>query len=99
MDLHLYDCFTLFKVKLELGIEMLKIFKSHEAETTLLDDFNFYDEREKSLLERKAKQRASSNANPPAATLATESISQLSDNLADTLRLEGTKNHSKAELE
>lgn len=77
---------------------MLKIFKTHDADTSLLDDFNFYDEREKTLLERKAKQRASSTGNT-AATLAPESINQLSDNLADTLRLDGVKNLLKKDLE
>ncbi|XP_011093933.1 YTH domain-containing family protein 2 isoform X1 [Sesamum indicum] len=86
------------EVKLEQGIEMLRIFKNHDADTSLLDDFNFYDEREKTLLERKAKQRASSTGNT-AATLATESINQLSDNLAETLRLGGGKNLSKMEPE
>ncbi|KAI3443479.1 hypothetical protein Pfo_000144 [Paulownia fortunei] len=86
------------EVKLEQGIEMLNIFKNHDAETSLLDDFNFYDEREKTLLERKAKQRVSSTGNT-AATLATESINQLSDNMADTLRLDGGKNLSKKDLE
>ncbi|KAL8492684.1 hypothetical protein ACS0TY_024032 [Phlomoides rotata] len=87
------------EVKLEHGIEMLKIFKNHDADTSLLDDFNFYDEREKTLLERKAKHRATSTGNT-AAGLATESINQLSDNLADTLRLDGgIKNISKKDLE
>lgn len=78
---------------------MLKIFKNHDADTSLLDDFNFYDEREKTLLERKAKHRASTTGNT-AAGLATESINQLSDNLADTLRLDGgIKSISKKDLE
>lgn len=84
----------LFQVKLEQGVEMLQIFKNHEAETSLLDDFNFYDEREKTLLERKSKQRASATGNA-APTHAAESINQLSNNLADTLHLDGTKNVSK----
>ncbi|KAK6147492.1 hypothetical protein DH2020_018404 [Rehmannia glutinosa] len=88
-----------FQVKLELGIEMLKIFKNHDPDTSLLDDFNFYDEREKASLERKAKQRASSTGNTTTATLATESINQLSDNLADTLRLDVDINLSKKDLE
>ncbi|KAI3447276.1 hypothetical protein Pfo_003941 [Paulownia fortunei] len=85
------------EVKLEQGIEILKIFKSHDAETSLLDDFNFYDEREKSLMERKAKQRASTTGNTTA-TVATESINQLSGNLADTLHLDGGKNLCKSDL-
>ena len=34
---------------------MLKIFKSHEDEASILDDFDFYEEREKALLENKAR--------------------------------------------
>ncbi|KAL2533339.1 evolutionarily conserved C-terminal region 5 [Abeliophyllum distichum] len=86
------------EVKLEQGLEFLKIFKNHDADTSLLDDFNFYDEREKSLLERKTKQRASSTENT-AATLAVESINQLSNNLANALGLDGGKNVSHTELE
>ncbi|KAL3644278.1 hypothetical protein CASFOL_012210 [Castilleja foliolosa] len=76
------------EVKLEQGVEMLKIFKNHDPDTSLLDDFNFYDEREKTVVERKAKNRATSTENT-VATVATESINQMSDNLADTLRLDG----------
>ncbi|XP_073033927.1 YTH domain-containing protein ECT4-like isoform X1 [Primulina eburnea] len=82
------------EVKLEQGIEMIKIFKNYDAETSLLDDFNFYDEREKFLLERKAKQRAISTGNT-STSLSPELINQLSDNLADSLHLDGAKNLSK----
>lgn len=74
---------------------MLTIFKNHDAETSLLDDFNFYDEREKALLERKAKQRATSAGN----ATATDSINQLSDNLADALHLDGVKTLSNKNME
>ncbi|KAI4973301.1 hypothetical protein ZWY2020_029009 [Hordeum vulgare] len=43
------------EVKLEQGLEMLKIFKDHEEDTSILDDFEFYEEREKALLENKAR--------------------------------------------
>ncbi|KAG5564832.1 hypothetical protein RHGRI_000884 [Rhododendron griersonianum] len=74
------------EVKLEQGIEMLKIFKDHEAETSILDDFNFYDEREKALQERKARQQASSSIKKEED--ADASIKQLSENLAGALQLE-----------
>ncbi|XP_010545469.1 PREDICTED: uncharacterized protein LOC104817829 isoform X2 [Tarenaya hassleriana] len=41
------------EVKLEQGIEMLRIFKEYEVQTSILDDFGYYDEREKSAEERK----------------------------------------------
>ncbi|KAF2612776.1 hypothetical protein F2Q70_00007855 [Brassica cretica] len=34
------------EVKLHQGIEMLRIFKEYEAHTSILDDFDYYDERE-----------------------------------------------------
>lgn len=77
---------------------MLMIFKNHDADTSLLDDFNFYDEREKALLERKAKQRATPTGNTTA-TLATDSINKLSDNLADALQLDGVKSLSTKDVE
>eukprot|EP00249_Psilotum_nudum_P022350 c28481_g2_i2 orf=110-2164(+) len=43
------------QVKLEQGIEMLKIFKSFPLRTSLLDDFPFYDDRQRFLEERKLK--------------------------------------------
>ncbi|KQJ99325.1 uncharacterized protein LOC100846631 isoform X2 [Brachypodium distachyon] len=43
------------EVKLERGLEMLKIFKDHEDDASILDDFDFYEEREKALLENKAR--------------------------------------------
>ncbi|XP_013615893.1 PREDICTED: uncharacterized protein LOC106322432 isoform X1 [Brassica oleracea var. oleracea] len=35
------------EVKLRQGIEMLRIFKEYEAHTSILDDFSYYDERER----------------------------------------------------
>ncbi|KAG8376308.1 hypothetical protein BUALT_Bualt09G0049800 [Buddleja alternifolia] len=87
------------EVKLEQGIEMLKIFKDYDANTSLLDDFNFYDDREKSSLERKTKQQAVSSTESTGTTLATESINQLAENLADTLHLDSGENASKTGLE
>ncbi|KAK8500284.1 hypothetical protein V6N12_068774 [Hibiscus sabdariffa] len=46
------------EVKLEQGIEMLSIFKSYETDTSILDDFDFYEERQKAMQERKARQQA-----------------------------------------
>lgn len=43
------------EVKLEQGMEMLKIFKNHDDDASILDDFEFYEEREKALQENKAR--------------------------------------------
>ncbi|XVF86265.1 hypothetical protein PTKIN_Ptkin18bG0026700 [Pterospermum kingtungense] len=47
------------EVKLEQGIEMLNIFRSYETDMSILDDFDFYEERQKAMQERKARQQAS----------------------------------------
>ncbi|XP_016438020.2 YTH domain-containing protein ECT4-like isoform X2 [Nicotiana tabacum] len=78
------------EVKLSEGLEMLKIFKNYEADTSILDDFTYYDEREKSLLEKKSKQRTLQPGSA-AVTTAADTISQLADSLAGTLNLEGNK--------
>ncbi|KAJ4773344.1 evolutionarily conserved C-terminal region 5 [Rhynchospora pubera] len=44
------------EVKLEQGIEMLTIFKNHEADTHLLEDFEYYEKREKLMQENRAHQ-------------------------------------------
>lgn len=87
-----------FQVKLEEGIEMLKIFKDYDARTSILDDFDFYDERERALKERKARQQACSTADIPD-SLADESVNQLSDSLAQALKLEVSSNKEVAATE
>ncbi|WOG90994.1 hypothetical protein DCAR_0310242 [Daucus carota subsp. sativus] len=76
------------EVKLEQGLAMLKIFKEHEADTSMLDDFVYYDEKERSLQEKRAKQ--SSPGKIPDA-----SITQLSENLAGTLHLKVIEDKQK----
>lgn len=76
------------QVKLEQGLAMLKIFKEHEADTSMLDDFVYYDEKERSLQEKRAKQ--SSPGKIPDA-----SITQLSENLAGTLHLKVIEDKQK----
>jgi hypothetical protein len=39
---------------------MLTIFKSHEAGITILEDFDFYEQREKALQENRRQQQAAS---------------------------------------
>lgn len=36
---------------------MIKIFKEHSSKTCILDDFGFYEDREKMIQEKKAKQQ------------------------------------------
>ncbi|CAK7357123.1 unnamed protein product [Dovyalis caffra] len=46
------------EIELKQGLEMLNIFKSYSAKTSLLDDFNFYENREKSLNTKKSNKPA-----------------------------------------
>ena len=64
---------------------MLKIFKEHDSEMSILDDFRFYDEREKCLQEKKLKmEQAKNNVDDGSSS----SVNELSDRVADSLQLE-----------
>ncbi|XVF31233.1 hypothetical protein REPUB_Repub16aG0127800 [Reevesia pubescens] len=43
------------EVNFEKGIQILKIFKDHSSKTCILDDFEFYEARQKTIQEKKAK--------------------------------------------
>ncbi|XWS58268.1 hypothetical protein CRYUN_Cryun08bG0019300 [Craigia yunnanensis] len=43
------------EVNFEQGIQILKIFKDHSSKTSILDDFEFYEARQKIIQEKKAK--------------------------------------------
>nr|GME08728.1 YTH domain-containing family protein 2-like isoform X1 [Ipomoea batatas] len=45
------------EVSFEHGIDVLKILKGHSSKTSILDDFEFYEGRQKIMQEKKAKQR------------------------------------------
>ncbi|GKB96572.1 YTH domain-containing protein [Tanacetum coccineum] len=45
------------EVKLEHGLQVIKIFKDHSSKQCILDDFEFYEERQKRIQEKKAKQQ------------------------------------------
>ncbi|XP_042517804.1 YTH domain-containing protein ECT4-like [Macadamia integrifolia] len=45
------------EVKFEQGLQMLKIFKDHSSKTCILDDFGFYEARQKTMQEKRAKQQ------------------------------------------
>ncbi|GAA0186318.1 RNA metabolism protein [Lithospermum erythrorhizon] len=45
------------EVRLEQGLEILKIYKSYSSQTCILDDFDFYEGRQKVMQEKKSRQR------------------------------------------
>ncbi|GMJ11796.1 evolutionarily conserved C-terminal region 2 [Hibiscus trionum] len=47
------------EVNFEQGVQILKIFKDHSSKTCILDDFEFYETREKIIQEKKAKHQLS----------------------------------------
>ncbi|XP_065874464.1 YTH domain-containing protein ECT3-like [Euphorbia lathyris] len=53
------------EVELDHGVEMLKIFKNYENHSSILDDFLFYEERQKAMQARKSRQQATLTVQPP----------------------------------
>jgi hypothetical protein len=45
------------QVHLEQGLQMLKIFKEHVSKTSILDDFVFYESRQKLMQSKRVKQQ------------------------------------------
>ncbi|KAK1429044.1 hypothetical protein QVD17_11243 [Tagetes erecta] len=50
------------EVKLEQGLQMIKVFKDHSSKQCILDDFEFYEERQKRIQEKKAKNQLQKQA-------------------------------------
>lgn len=86
----------ILQVKLEQGIEMLNIFKNYENDMSILDDFEFYEERQKAMQERKARQQANlisvgvvgENDSRNAVTFSGDFIKQMSKSFAQVVRLD-----------
>ncbi|KAB1213106.1 YTH domain-containing family protein 2 [Morella rubra] len=94
------------EVKLEQGIEMLNIFKNHETYMSILDDFDFYEEGQKAMEERKARQQASvmavgvagEHGHRNTVTLPGDFIKQMSKSFAQVFHMdEGGKEVTLAE--
>ncbi|KAI3898278.1 hypothetical protein MKW92_017785, partial [Papaver armeniacum] len=101
------------EVKLEQGLEMLGILKNYETDLSILDDFDFYEERQKAMQERKAKQQQQqqqggsslNNQTHPvvggnehrSAVITSEYLKQLPKSFAQVVRLEESTNNHKEE--
>ncbi|KAF9663032.1 hypothetical protein SADUNF_Sadunf18G0116000 [Salix dunnii] len=86
------------EVKLEQGIEMLKIFKDYDAPTSIIDDFEFYDQSERASNERKAKQQPSLKVHGPG-FFADDTTSQMSDSFVQSLQLDDVNKELAAKEE
>lgn len=49
--------YVFLQVKFDKGVQVVKIFKEHSSKTSILDDFGFYESREKTTQERKHKEQ------------------------------------------
>ncbi|XP_061361358.1 YTH domain-containing protein ECT4 isoform X3 [Gastrolobium bilobum] len=88
------------EVKLQQGIEMLTIFKNYETDVSILDDFDFYEDRQKVMQERKARQQSSMIAvglvgeseHRSSANVSGDFIKQISKSFAQVVRLDENSN-------
>ncbi|AQL00425.1 hypothetical protein ZEAMMB73_Zm00001d012730 [Zea mays] len=72
---------------------MLTIFKSHEAETTIVEDFDFYEHREKALQENRRQQHAASTDTQKLVDIkAQDVVADISDAFAKAVQLKNTEN-------
>ncbi|KAF9616627.1 hypothetical protein IFM89_030796 [Coptis chinensis] len=93
------------EVKLEQGLEMLNIFKNYETNLSILDDFDYYEERQKAMQERKARQQVTLMAAPVVGgneyhspvTLTNEFVKQMSKSFSQAVRLEESSNEGPTE--
>ncbi|XP_024008644.1 uncharacterized protein LOC18992273 isoform X2 [Eutrema salsugineum] len=83
------------EVEVEQGIEMLNIFKSCEMRSSILDDFSFYEERQRAIQDRKARQRAvlenlrvSPTSVPTHPSLHDDYVREMSRSFAEALALQ-----------
>ena len=79
---------------------MLNIFKNYETDMSILDDFDYYEERQKAMQERKARQQAGlmavgvvgDNEHINVVALSGDFIKQMSKSFTQVVRMdEGSK--------
>lgn len=84
---------------------MLNIFKNYETDMSILDDFDFYEDRQKAMQERKARQQANliavgvvgENEHRSTVQIPTDFIKHMSKSFAQVVRLdEGSKEATAA---
>ncbi|CAN0896125.1 YTH domain-containing protein ECT3 [Linum grandiflorum] len=79
------------EVELEHGIEILNIFNKYVSHSSILEDFEFYEERQKAMQVRKSRQQAnltitsSSSSSSPAAAVTSEHSHSLPNDIVKKL--------------
>ncbi|KAJ6945617.1 hypothetical protein NC651_000623 [Populus alba x Populus x berolinensis] len=94
------------EVELEQGAEMLGIFKNYESHSSILDDFQFYEERQKVMQVRKSRPQASMVSAPVAGVsernpvpFSNDLIKKMSKSFADAVLLkEDERVHPRSHL-
>ena len=79
---------------------MLTIFKNYETDVSILDDFDFYEDRQKAMQERKARQQSSMIAvglvgeseHGSSANISGDFVKQMSKSFAQVVRLDENNN-------
>ncbi|XP_044489531.1 YTH domain-containing protein ECT1-like isoform X2 [Mangifera indica] len=92
------------EVEMEPGMEMLNIFKNYEPYSSILDDFSFYEKRQKAIQERKAGPQVILMASPVAVSEqqilvspSADSVKRMSKSFVEAVSLtEHEKEHSAA---
>lgn len=71
---------------------MLAIFKNHEAETSILEDFDFYEQREKAMLDDRLQQKlhCSETGKQVQACAPVDILTIISGSFAQAVQLEET---------
>ncbi|CAK7336167.1 unnamed protein product [Dovyalis caffra] len=93
-------------VELELGVEMLGIFKNYESHSSILDDFHFYEERQKVMQVRKSRPQISMASTPVVGVgeqkpipYSNDLIKKMSKSFAEAVLLkENERAHSRSQL-
>ncbi|KAI4355937.1 hypothetical protein L6164_004660 [Bauhinia variegata] len=92
------------EVKLHQGSEILTIFKNYETDMSILDDFGFYEDRQKAMQERKARQQASlfvgvvgESERRNTANLSGDFMKQMPKSFAQVVRLDEGNNETVAD--
>jgi YTH domain-containing family protein len=79
------------QVKLEQGLQMLTIFKNHEAETSILEDFDFYEQREKALQENRCRQQPVSTEPHKSTNTKAGLVDRISNAFVQSVQLKDTE--------